>query len=72
MEALNSRGKAVKGSKVLLMGLAYKSNVDDMRESPTFALMDGFQRLGAEVSATTTPMFPWSGPTREHMEWAGT
>ncbi|MEM1083917.1 MAG: nucleotide sugar dehydrogenase [Verrucomicrobiota bacterium] len=70
MEALNSRGKAVKGSKVLLMGLAYKSNVDDMRESPTFALMDGFKRLGAEVSYHD-PHVPVVGPTREHMEWAG-
>ena len=70
MEALNSRGKAVKGSKMLLLGLAYKSNVDDMRESPTFALMDGFKRLGAEVSYYD-PHVPVVGPTREHMEWAG-
>lgn len=70
MEALNSRGKSVKGSRILLMGLAYKSNVDDMRESPTFALMDGFKRLGAEVSYFD-PHVPVVGPTREHMEWAG-
>ena len=70
MEALNDRKKSVKGSKVLLMGLAYKSNVDDMRESPTFALMDGFKRLGAEVSYYD-PHVPVVGPTREHMDWAG-
>ena len=70
MEALNSRGKAVKGSKVLLLGLAYKSDVDDMRESPTFELLDGFKRLGAEVSYHD-PHVPVVGPTREHMEWAG-
>lgn len=70
MEALNSRGKPVKGSKVLLMGLAYKANVDDMRESPTFALLDGFKRLGAEV-AYHDPHVPVVGPTREHMDWAG-
>jgi UDP-N-acetyl-D-glucosamine dehydrogenase len=70
MEALNSRGKSVKGSKIVLLGLAYKSNVDDMRESPTFALMDGFKRLGAEVSYHD-PHVPVVGPTREHMEWAG-
>ena len=70
MEALNSRGKPVKGSKVLLMGLAYKANVDDMRESPTFALLDGFKRLGAEV-AYYDPHVPVVGPTREHMNWAG-
>lgn len=71
MEALNSRGKPVKGSKVLLLGLAYKANVDDMRESPTFALLDGFRRLGAEVSFYD-PHVPVVGPTREHMDWAGT
>jgi UDP-N-acetyl-D-glucosamine dehydrogenase len=71
MEALNSRGKPVKGSKVLLLGLAYKANLDDMRESPTFALLDGFKRLGAEVSYYD-PHVPVVGPTREHMNWAGT
>ncbi len=70
MEALNSRGKPVKGSKILLMGLAYKANVDDMRESPTFALLDGFERLGAEVSYYD-PHVPVVGPTREHMNRAG-
>ena len=70
MEALNSRGKPVKGSKVLLMGLAYKANVDDMRESPTFALLDGFKRLGADV-AYYDPHVPVVGTTREHMNWAG-
>ncbi len=70
MEALNSRGKAVRGSRILLLGLAYKADVDDMRESPTFALLDGFKRLGAEV-AYHDPHVPVVGPTREHMEWAG-
>ncbi len=70
MEALNSRAKAVKGSRILLMGLAYKPDVDDMRESPTFHLLDGFKRLGAEV-AYFDPHVPVVGPTREHMEWAG-
>jgi UDP-N-acetyl-D-glucosamine dehydrogenase len=70
MEALNSRGKPVKGSRILLLGLAYKANVDDMRESPTFALLDGFKRLGAEV-AYYDPHVPVVGPTREHMAWAG-
>jgi UDP-N-acetyl-D-glucosamine dehydrogenase len=70
MEALNSRGKPVKGSRILLLGLAYKANVDDMRESPTFALLDGFKRLGAEL-AYHDPHVPVVGPTREHMDWAG-
>ena len=70
MEALNSRCKAVKGSKILLLGLAYKANVDDMRESPTFTLMDRFQELGASVEFHD-PHVPIIGPTREHMAWAG-
>ncbi|MBN8458941.1 MAG: nucleotide sugar dehydrogenase [Verrucomicrobia bacterium] len=70
MIALNSRGKAVKGSRILLMGLAYKANVDDMRESPTFALLDLFDELGAEVTYHD-PHVPVVGPTREHQKWAG-
>jgi len=71
MEALNSHGKAVNGSRVLLLGLAYKANVDDMRESPTFNLMDLFSELGAEVTYHD-PHVPVVGPTREHQNWAGT
>lgn len=71
MEALNSRSKSVNGSRILLLGLAYKANVDDMRESPTFALMDRFKELGARISYHD-PHVPVIGPTREHMDWAGT
>ncbi len=70
MESLNTRGKAVKGSRILVLGLAYKANVDDMRESPTFELMDRFRDLGAEVDFHD-PYIPVVGPTREHMAWAG-
>ena len=70
MIALNDQGKAVKGSKILLLGLAYKADVDDMRESPTFELMDRFQALGADVSYYD-PHVPEIGPTREHANWKG-
>lgn len=70
MEALNSRKKAVNGSKVLVMGLAYKENVDDMRESPTFELMDLMKSRGAEVDYYD-PHIPEILPTREHAEWTG-
>ena len=70
MIALNDRGKAVKGSRILLLGLAYKADVDDMRESPTFELMDRFTALGAEVSYHD-PHVPEIGPTREHAKWRG-
>jgi len=71
MLALNERGKAVKGSRILLLGLAYKADVDDMRESPTFELMDRFAALGANVSYYD-PHIPEIGPTREHAKWKGT
>lgn len=70
MLALNERRKAVKGSRILMLGLAYKPNVDDKRESPTFELMDRFADLGAEV-AYHDPYIPEIGPTREHARWQG-
>jgi len=70
-EALNSHRKSVNGSRVLLVGLAYKSNVDDMRESPTFALMDELKRRGAQVDYHDT-YIPVITPTREHGHWTGT
>ncbi|MFZ1072537.1 MAG: nucleotide sugar dehydrogenase [Verrucomicrobiia bacterium] len=70
-EALNARKKSVNGSRVLLLGLAYKPNVDDDRESPTYELMDLFKKRGAEV-AYYDPYVPVIRMTREHPHWAGT
>ncbi|MEO7678956.1 MAG: nucleotide sugar dehydrogenase, partial [Verrucomicrobiota bacterium] len=70
-EALNAKKKSVNGSKILLLGLAYKPNVDDMRESPTFILLDLFKERGAEV-AYFDPHIPKIEPTREHAHWTGT
>ena len=70
MEALNNEGKAVKNSRILLLGLAYKPDVDDLRESPTFALMDRFDHLGAKVDYHD-PHIPEIGPTRDHANWQG-
>ncbi|OGQ87764.1 MAG: UDP-N-acetyl-D-glucosamine dehydrogenase [Deltaproteobacteria bacterium RIFOXYD12_FULL_56_24] len=50
MEALNDHGKALKGAKVLLLGAAYKKNVDDDRESPSYKLMELLAQKGAEIS----------------------
>jgi UDP-N-acetyl-D-glucosamine dehydrogenase len=69
-EALNSRKKSVSGSRVLIVGLAYKPDVDDMRESPTFRLLDLLQARGATV-AYYDPYIPVIGPTREHAAWKG-
>ena len=49
MDALNERGKAMKGAKVLVLGLAYKKNVDDVRESPSLELIELLQDRGAKV-----------------------
>jgi UDP-N-acetyl-D-glucosamine dehydrogenase len=59
-EALNGRGKSVKGSRVLILGIAYKKNVDDMRESPSVELLEKLQKLGARVdySDPHIPKFP--------------
>jgi UDP-N-acetyl-D-glucosamine dehydrogenase len=71
MEALNGSAKAMKGSKILVCGLAYKSDVDDDRESPSYVLMDLLQKRGAAVSYYD-PYVPVIRPTREHPHWAGT
>jgi UDP-N-acetyl-D-glucosamine dehydrogenase len=47
--ALNDRGKAVKGARVLVLGLAYKPDVDDVRESPSFELIEKLEHLGAQA-----------------------
>ncbi|MFB7375767.1 nucleotide sugar dehydrogenase, partial [Streptomyces sp. NPDC056222] len=63
--ALNLRRKAINGSRVLVLGIAYKKNVDDMRESPSVVLMEKLRDLGAEVSYSDPhiPVFP---KMREH------
>ncbi|NOZ78001.1 MAG: nucleotide sugar dehydrogenase [Acidobacteria bacterium] len=48
--ALNDRGKAINGSKILVLGLAYKKDIDDPRESPSFELIHRLLQRGAEVS----------------------
>jgi len=70
IEALNARRKATNGSRVLVLGLAYKADVDDMRESPTYKLLDLLKEHGAEV-AYYDPYIPLIGPTREHAAWKG-
>ena len=70
-EALNTAKKPLNGSRVLVLGLAYKANVDDDRESPSYVLMELLKQRGAEVSYHD-PFVPVIKPTREHPQWAGT
>ncbi len=70
-EALNSRRKAMNGAEVLVLGIAYKANVDDDRESPSYVLMDLLKKRGVKVGYYD-PYIPVIRPSREHSHWAGT
>ncbi|ROH93390.1 nucleotide sugar dehydrogenase [Stagnimonas aquatica] len=63
VEALNQQGKSLKGCKVLLLGIAYKSDVDDLRESPALELLEGLEARGAEVNYCD-PFIPSIPPLR--------
>jgi UDP-N-acetyl-D-glucosamine dehydrogenase len=58
--ALNSRKKAIKGSRVLVLGISYKKNIDYMRESPAVRLMEILRDKGAKISYSDPhmPIFP--------------
>ena len=68
-EALNDACKAVKGSRVLVVGLAYKPDVDDERESPSYVLMNLLNDRGAEVEYHD-PYVLQIKPIREHPQYA--
>ena len=65
MDGLNDRGKALKGSRVLVLGIAYKKNVDDMRESPSVEVMELIEAKGGIV-AYSDPHVPVFPKMREH------
>ena len=69
-EALNTVGKPLKGSKILLLGLAYKADVDDDRESPSYILIEKLEAKGARVDYHD-PYVPVIRPTREHSHLTG-
>lgn len=70
IEGLNNEGKALKGAKLLIVGLAYKPNVDDLRESPSLNLMQRYEGLGAKV-AYHDPYTPVIPKTRKYGLLAG-
>ncbi|MDP1966341.1 MAG: nucleotide sugar dehydrogenase [Reyranella sp.] len=71
IEALNEvAGRASKGARVLIMGVAYKKNVEDTRESPAFRIMELLEKRGAAVSFHD-PMVAEIPQSREHAEFAG-
>ncbi|MCE5325879.1 MAG: nucleotide sugar dehydrogenase [Planctomycetaceae bacterium] len=65
MYALNWRGKALKGSKVLVLGLAYKKDIDDVRESPSIELIELLEYRGAKADYND-PHVPHTHKMREH------
>ena len=63
-EALNTIGKSIKGSRILILGLAYKKNVDDSRESPSFTIIDMLMKKGADIQYSD-PYLPVAPKTRK-------
>ena len=69
-EALNDQGKPLRRARILLLGIAYKANVDDDRESPSYILMEKLEARGAVVDYND-PNVPVIRPTREHARLTG-
>lgn len=65
MDALNDCGKALKGSRILVLGLAYKKDIDDVRESPSLELIELLRAKGAKVDYND-PHVPQTHKMREH------
>jgi UDP-N-acetyl-D-glucosamine dehydrogenase len=63
--ALNEEGKSVKGARVCVLGLSYKENIDDDRESPSYEIIELLEQSGATV-AYCDPYFPRARPGRRH------
>ena len=68
--ALNDIGKSLKESRILILGMAYKKNVDDDRESPSFKIMELLEGYGAHVDFND-PYIPVLGPKREYGHFEG-
>jgi UDP-N-acetyl-D-glucosamine dehydrogenase len=64
-QALNTRKKALNGARVLVLGVAYKKDIDDLRESPSLTIIEELQKQGAEV-AYNDPYFPFVGRGRHY------
>jgi len=69
-EALNERGKPIKFSSILIVGMAYKKNVDDMRESPALVILDMIKKRGG-IPAYYDPYIPKIPHTRKYPQWEG-
>lgn len=70
MDALNEHGKALKNSRILVIGLAYKKDIDDLRESPSLKLLEILLSKGADADFHD-PYIPSVRKTRDYMMLAG-
>ncbi len=70
MEAFSRRGRGLAGARILMVGLAYKKNVDDARESPSYKLWELLEQQGVEV-AYHDPFIPVVPQSREHGHFEG-
>ena len=68
MDALNDKGKALNGSKILILGIAYKKNVDDMRESPSVEIMELLEAKGAKVAYSDPHVLHFPKMREHHFE----
>jgi UDP-N-acetyl-D-glucosamine dehydrogenase len=66
IEALSREGKALRGSRILILGMAYKRDVDDLRESPSLTIIELLQKRGAHVEYND-PFFPKIGRGRKYV-----
>jgi UDP-N-acetyl-D-glucosamine dehydrogenase len=71
-DALNERGKSVRGAKILILGIAYKKNVDDSRESPSVDLMELLREKGAVLSYSDPHVDPFPHMRRHAFKLAST
>jgi len=71
MKLLNQNKKAMNGSKVLLLGVAYKNDIDDFRESPALKVLENLEKHGAIVSVDDPyiPEFKYKGEIRKTIDW---
>jgi UDP-N-acetyl-D-glucosamine dehydrogenase len=69
-DALNTQCKPIKRSNILILGLAYKPNVDDQRESPSYVLMKLLAERGAEITYYD-PYVPVIKPAHDYSQFAG-
>ena len=74
LEALNRQGKSVRGSRVLVLGVAYKADVDDVRESPSLDIMEKLRERGAKIEYTDphVPSIQFAGDTLKSLPFRAT